>query len=132
MLAYDAAHAVARALLEHGQAAALECTYARFEQRLSMVKALADLPETAIWLVEFYVTPEEAVARFKQRDQETDLDEQLLRERVAAFPYSAQALRLVSSEAGPADLATEIEAWLKSEPAPVQTDVWVQEGRGWD
>lgn len=38
MLAYDAAHAVARVLLERGQTVVLECTYSRLEQRLSLAR----------------------------------------------------------------------------------------------
>jgi predicted kinase len=37
MLAYDGAHALARVLLERGHTPVLECTYARREQRASLI-----------------------------------------------------------------------------------------------
>jgi predicted kinase len=132
MLAYDAAHAVARVLLERGQTVVLECTYSRLEQRLSLARALSDIPGAPVWIVELFVSPQEAVARFRRRDQATDLNEQLLSERVDAFPYFHQALRLASSKAEPQDLSTEIETWLEDQPASIQTDAWVQAGREWD
>jgi len=132
MLAYDAAHVVARLLLDRGQTPVLECTYSRFEQRASLLKAMADIPEAPLWIVEFFVPPEDAVERFRRRHQATDLDEQLVRERAETFPYSDQALRLVSSAAAPADLAQQVETWLGDRPASIHRDLWAQAGKGWD
>ena len=41
MLAHDVAHALARLLLERGRIRMLECTYARIEQRASLVDVVA-------------------------------------------------------------------------------------------
>ena len=67
MLAYDSAHLLARMFLERGTTAVLECTYARIEQRLSLVDALAGVPAAPLWVVECFVSPEEAVRRFRRR-----------------------------------------------------------------
>lgn len=131
MLAYDAAHVLARTLVERGRTAILECTYARHEQRASLLKAMADLPAAPLWVVEFYVSPDDAIERFRRRDQATDLDEDLVRERAQNFPYSDQALRLVSSTATPDDLANQITTWLRHQPEPVDRDLWASTGRGW-
>jgi predicted kinase len=132
MLAYDAAHVLARTLVERGRTVVLECTYARLEQRASLLKALADLPVTPLWVVEFVVSPDDAVDRFRRRRQATDLDEELVRERVANFPYSEHALRLVSAAASPEDLADHIVTWLRSRPESVDRERWVEAGRGWE
>jgi predicted kinase len=44
MLAYDAAHALARLLLDRGRTPVLECTYSRREQRASLLRELAERP----------------------------------------------------------------------------------------
>jgi predicted kinase len=132
MLAYDAAHLLARMLLKSGRTVVLECTYARLEQRVSLVDALSDVPEAPLWVVEFFISPDDAVTRFGQRDEATDLDERLVRERAEAFPYSDQAISLLSSASEPLDLAREITEWLRRQPQPVQRDVWANAGRGWD
>jgi predicted kinase len=131
MLAYDAAHLLARLCLQRDAAVALECTYARQEQRSSLLKALADLP-APLRVVEFFVTPDEAVRRFRQRRQATDLDESQVRERTASFPYFDQALRLASSAASPAEHARRVTEWLAAKPRPVDQDSWAQAGRAWD
>lgn len=131
MLAYDAAHTVAGLVVKRGRTVVLECTYARQEQRLSLVQALAAVPEVPLRIVEFYVSPDEAVLRFRQRTQGTDLDEGAVRERAEGFPYSPQTLRLNSSTASPDRLATELTQWLRKRPAQVQPDVWAAAGRGW-
>ena len=128
-LAYDAAHAVARLALDRGRCVLLECTYARRDQRASLVAALADLPRVPLWVVEVQVSPEEAVHRFRQREQETDLDDELVRERAAVFPYSDQALRLTSSAATPADHARALAAWLADRPGAVRAGRWAAAGR---
>jgi predicted kinase len=132
MLAYDATHAIARLLLGRGITAVLECTYARVEQRASLVSALADLPAAPVWVVECFVSPDEAVRRFRQRRQATDLDEHLVRERAEAFPYSPNALRLESSAAAPEALARHVAEWLRRAPPSVDRDSWAAAGRGWD
>lgn len=131
MLAYDAAHALARMLLERAHTPVLECTYARLEQRVSLMTAIADLPQAPLWVVELSITPDDAVQRFRHRDEGTDLDEESLRERVEAFPYSDQALQLTSS-APPAVLAHRIAAWLRGQPTSTARDVWAEAGRTWD
>jgi predicted kinase len=131
-LAYDAAHALARVLLKRGVTTVLECTYARREQRLSLLAALADLPAAPLWVVELVITPDDAVRRFKQRQQATDLDEDSVRERAEAFPYFGQALRLRSSTASPDTLAREVSGWLRQQPPSVQRDLWAEAGRSWD
>ena len=131
MLAYDAAHLLAHLLVQHGRTVVLECTYARAEQRRSLVSALAELPEAPLWVVELFVSPDDAVMRFRQRDQATDLDEESLRERAAEFPYSDRPLRLTSSSAPPDQLARQISGWLRQPPPPVDRDEWAAAGRGW-
>jgi predicted kinase len=132
MLAYDAAHVVARLLLEHGRTPVLECTYSRRQQRASLLRAIADVPEAPLWVVEFFVSPDDAVDCFRRREQPTDLDERLVRERAETFPYSTQAHRLVSTAATPDDLAREVASWLRQGPGPVQREVWAAAGKGWD
>jgi predicted kinase len=132
MLAYDAAHALARLLLERGHTPMLECTYARREQRASLVKAMADAPGAPLWVVELFVSPDDAVRRFRSRDQPTDLDQELVRERAEAFPYSDQALRIESTAAPPEEQAHQIATWLEQRPASVDRDRWAAAGRGWD
>ena len=132
MLAYDAAHRLGRMLLERGHTTVLECTYARREQRVSLLEALADMPAAPLWVVEFFISPDDAVQRFGRRQQATDLDEHMVRERAEAFPYFGQALRLMSSAAAPDVLAREISDWLQHRPQPVRRDLWAEAGRGWD
>jgi len=129
MLAYDAAHLLASLLVERGHLVVLECTYARREQRVSLVEALAQVPETPLWVVECFVSPEDAVRRFRTREHATDLDEALVRERAEGFRYVDPALRLRSSDATPEALAERVMAWLRRSPPPVQRDVWAQAGR---
>ena len=128
MLAYDAAHAVARTVFERGMTPILECTYARHEQRASLLKAV---PAAQLWVVEFFVSPDDAVRRFRRRREGTDLDEELVREHAETFPYSDQALRLVSSTTTPAESADRITAWMRSQPGPVHADRWVEAGKDW-
>jgi predicted kinase len=132
MLAYDAAHAVARVVVGRGHTVVLECTYARTEQRASLLEALADTPETPLWAVELFVSPDEAVQRFRQRHDATDLDERLVRDRAARFPYSDQPLRLPSSAAGPDELARQVSEWWRRRPAGLRREDWAASGRGWD
>jgi predicted kinase len=130
-LAYDAVHAVARVVLESGYTPVLECTYARAEQRSSLVTAIADQPWARLWVVEISVSADEAVRRFRMRDEPTDLDEAALRERVAAFPYSAAAFHLLSEQA-PGLLAERIAAWLDDPNAtPIDRQSWAEAGRAW-
>jgi predicted kinase len=132
LLAYDAAHSLARLLVERGRTVILECTYARREQRASLVEALAGLPEVPLWVVEFVISPDDAVARFRERDQATDLDEGMVRERAEGFPYSDQGLLLKSSASTPEVLAQEVTEWLRHQPQPVQRVAWAEAGRAWD
>jgi predicted kinase len=131
MLAYDAAHVLAVLFLQRGQSVVLECTYARVEQRASLQRALADVPAAPLHVVEFFISSEEAVRRFRRREQPTDLDDELVRERVEAFPYWQHSLQLRSSAAAPHDLAAQIRTWLRHEPPSVRPELWAQAGRGW-
>ncbi len=132
MLGYDAAHVLARLLLDRGQMPVLECTYSRRQQRSSLVQAFADVPDVQVHVVEVVVAPDDAVLRFQRRHQATDLDEQLVHDRALSFPYSDQALRLVSAGVSPEDLAQQITTWLMLRPEPVGRALWVQAGKGWD
>lgn len=122
--AYGAAHVVVRGLLAQGRSPVLECTYARRDQRASLVDALPDEP---LHVVELHVTAEGALARFRERDQGSDLDEESLRERVDAFPYGVDALALTAGT--PEEMAWQVLAWLAEEPAPLDPDAWVRRGR---
>lgn len=86
MLGYDAAHLLARMLLDRGQMPVLECTYSRRQQRASLLQVIADTPETPLWVVEVAVSPDDAVLRFQRRPQATDLHERLVHERARTFP----------------------------------------------
>lgn len=103
MLGYDAAHVLARLLLDRGQMPVLECTYSRRQQRASLMQAFADVPDAPVHVVEVAVAPDDAVLRFRRRHQATDLDEQLVHDRARNFPYSDQALLLVSAGVSPDD-----------------------------
>ncbi|GAB4060729.1 P-loop nucleotide/nucleoside kinase family protein [Catellatospora paridis] len=131
MHAYDAAHLLARMFVDRGQTLVLECTYARRDQRASLLEALAG-SAAPLWVVEFFVTPDEAVSRFRQRLQATDLDEALVRERAEAFPYFDGALRVGSSSGTPEEHAQSIITWLRQGPRPVDQDAWARAGRGWN
>ncbi|MET7866495.1 AAA family ATPase [Micromonospora taraxaci] len=129
--AYHGTHLLARMLVDDGETVVLECTYARREQRASLLKALAG-SSASLWVVEFFVTPEEAVSRFRERRQATDLDEALVRERADAFPYFDEALRLESSAGTPEEHAQRITTWLQQGPRPVDQEAWTRAGRGWN
>ena len=131
MLAYDAAHVLARMLLGRGRTPILECTYSRRQQRTSLVKALADLPGAPLWVVEFSLPPEDAVDRFRSSPthQATDLNEQLVRERALTFPYSEQALQLGSASNAPEQLARQIKSWLRKQPASIERHGWAEAGK---
>jgi len=132
MLAYDAAHELARMFVERGKTPVLECTYSRREQRISLVSAMARTPAAPLWIVELEVGPERAVERWHQRDQPRDLTEHLVRERAATFPYSDHALRLNTSTSVPNELALQILSWLGHGPRSVPREVWAAEGNDWD
>ncbi len=131
MLAYGVGHACARTLVERGVTVILECTYSRAEQRASLATAVWDLAAAPLRVVEFRVAPDEAVRRFRERQLETDLDEQLVRERAQTFPYWEQTLQVNSSMAAPDALVHQINTWLSGDPPAVRPDLWVQAGRGW-
>ncbi|MBQ1011091.1 AAA family ATPase [Micromonospora sp. M51] len=128
--AYAGAHLLARMFVDGGETVVLECTYARGDQRASLVEALAG-SAAPLWVVEFFVTPDEAVSRFRGRPQATDLDEALVRERAEAFPYFDDALRMESSSGSPEDHVQSIVTWLRQDPRPVDQDLWARTGRGW-
>jgi len=132
MLGYDAAHLLARMLLDRGQTPVLECTYSRRQQRASLLQAFADTADTPLWVVEVAVSPDEAVLRFQRRPQATDLHERLVHERARTFPYSDQALRLASATAAPDNLAQQITAWLRLQPEPIDRARWAEVGKAWD
>ncbi len=132
MLGYEAAHLLARMLLDRGQMPVLECTYSRRQQRASLLQVIADTPDTPLWVVEVAVSPDEAVLRFQRRPQATDLHERLVHERARTFPYSDQALRLASATAAPDNLAQQITAWLRLQPEPIDRAQWAEAGKAWD
>jgi len=132
MLGYDAAHLLARMLLDQGQTPVLECTYSRRQQRASLLQAFANTPDPPLWVVEVAVCPDEAVLRFQRRHQATDLHERLVHERARTFPYSDQALQLASATVTPDNLAQQITAWLRLQPESVDRARWAEAGRAWD
>ncbi|MFG1651196.1 AAA family ATPase [Micromonospora sp. NPDC049275] len=131
MRAYTGAHLLTRMLVDGGESVVLECTYARRDQRASLLEAMTG-SSAPLWVVEFFVTPDEAVKRFRKRQQATDLDEALVRERAEAFPYFDGALRMESSSGTPAEQAESIIRWLRQGPQPVDQDAWARAGRGWN
>ena len=128
LVAYDGAHALARAVADAGRTPILECTYARREQRASLASAFAGI---SLSVVEFVISADDAAERFRGREQATDLDEASVRERVENFPYSSLAFALPAVGATPDELAGAIEAWLADGPPSVDTAAWVAAGRGW-
>lgn len=131
MLAYDAAHVLACAFVERGHTVILECTYARQEQRASLIEAMTGIPTLPLWIVEFIVSADEAVHRFGDRDEVTDLDEASLRERVDSYPYWDEALSIASFTAESSVLANRIDTWLQEVPGSHDRAAWVDAGRGW-
>ena len=113
MLGYDAAHLLARMLLDRGHMPVLECTYSRRQQRASLLQAFADTPDTPLWVVEVAVSPDDAVLRFQRRPQATDLHERLVHERARTFPYSDQALRLASACCAPVRVRMTAASWMR-------------------
>jgi hypothetical protein len=69
---------------------------------------MSRLPAAPLWVVEFFISPDDAVQRFGQRQQATDLDEQLVRKQAEAFPYFGPAQRVMSSHGAPEALARDI------------------------
>ena len=126
--AYAEAHREAVRIARRGHAVVLECTYARIGQRASLVTALAGA-SLAVRIVELHVSPDEAVRRSRDRDQQTDLDDTGVRERAANFPYSDLALRIDASRGTPADHVGRVLAWLASEPPVVDPVAWRDAGR---
>lgn len=131
MRAYDGAHLLARMFLDMEEVVVLECTYARRDQRASLVNALAG-STAAMWVVEFLVSGDEAVDRFRARRQVTDLDDELVRERVDSFPYSDEALHIVSSSGTTEDHVRTILSSLQQGGDPIDREAWVRAGRGWN
>jgi len=126
LLAYDAAHALARSVFDHGRTPILECTYARREQRAGVVNAFED---ATLYVVELVISAEDALPRFLGRDQQTDLDERSLRAKVESFPYTPDALRL--DPGTPDEHAHRIQAWLEEKPPSIDRDRWVANGLAW-
>jgi predicted kinase len=131
MFAYDAAHHLTRMLLARGTTVVLECTYARRDQRAGLRDALADVSSAQLWVVELFVSPDTAVRRFRARDEATDLDENSVHERAAAFPYLDQAHRLTASTPTPDEMAEALLGWWRAGPPAVDPDAWVDAGRAW-
>jgi chloramphenicol 3-O-phosphotransferase len=131
MLAYKAGSLLARLVFEAERMPVIECTYAWQHQRASLVEAFADARAAPLWIVEVYVSPENALRRFQQSatHKATDLTEWKVRERAETFPYSDDALRLESASGTPHDLAQQIEAWLRGHPESVEREQWIRAGR---
>jgi len=125
MLAYDAAHALARLLLERGRTPVLECTYSRREQRTSLLQEMAD-HASPLWVVEFEVSADDAVSRFHRRHQASDLTEQLVQERAQSFPRYDQALQLSTTVQ---DMARQIVDWLAQPPPAASRSRWAATGK---
>lgn len=69
-----------------------------------------------LWVVEFVVTADEAVRRFRERHEATDLDEAAVRERVDNFSYWDKAYQVTSSAAGQAAVAERVSNWRQQVP----------------
>jgi predicted kinase len=130
LLAYDGAHLLA-AMLAKTRTVVLECTYARTEQRASLRDALASI-NVPVWVIEFHVSPDEAVRRFLSRDQQTDLDEAAVRERVEEFPYSDEIRGVESASATPSEHGRDLEEWLRAAPPVTDLQGWCTAGRSWN
>jgi len=128
MLAYDAAHALARLLLERGRTPVLECTYSRRQQRTSLLWEMAD-HASPLWVVEFEVSADDAVSRFHRRRQASDLTEQLVQERAQSFPRYDQALQLSSTATTVQDTARQIVDWLAQPPPAASRSRWAATGK---
>jgi len=128
MLAYDAAHALARLLLERGRTPVLECTYSRREQPTRLLREMAD-HASPLWVVEFEVSADDAVSRFHRRHQASDLTEQLVQERAQSFPRYDQALQLSSTATTVQDTARQIVDWLAQPPPAASRSRWAATGK---
>lgn len=128
MLAYDAAHRLARLLVERGRIPVLECTYSRREQRVSLLQGLGH-SAAPLHVVELEVSGPEAVARFSRRRQVTDLDDQLVRERAESFPRHDGALRLDTAAETVPGAARRVAQWLAQGPPGVDRTRWAAAGK---
>jgi chloramphenicol 3-O-phosphotransferase len=131
MLAYKASAFLARMVFDTERTPVIECTYAWRHQRTSLVEAFADARSAPLWIVEVYVSPENALRRFQQSagHQATDLTESKVRERAETFPYSDNTLFLDSASGAAHDLAQQVQAWLRGDPESVEREQWVGAGR---
>lgn len=131
MLGYDAAHLLARMLLDQGHMPVLECTYSRRQQRTSLLQACRHPRHTPVGSGSRHLprrrrppvptaTPGHGPPRAARA------------RRARTFPYSDQALRLASATAAPDNLAQQITAWLRLQPEPTDRARWAEAGKTWD
>ena len=128
MLAYDAAHAVARMLVDAGRTPVLECTYARRDQRAGLVAALpASVP---LRVVELRISPTDAVRRSGQRTRPPTSTPTACARRSRLPCTATRRLPAGSTSGTPSELVALIVAWLADAP-PVDRDRWVGAGLDW-
>ena len=119
---------MARTLVADDRPVGLECTYSRRSQRESLCSALDDRPDVPVRLVEFWISADDAITRFRARSQATDLDERLMRVRAETYPYTPGALRLDSARARPEEAAQRVRTWLATRPAGIDRAAWTAAG----
>lgn len=87
LLAYEIAALAIRPILARGRSVILDCTYSRREYRRQVLCNVTD--EDTVIVIEFLVSSETALARFRNRrgHDATDLTTALVRDRVSTYPY---------------------------------------------
>ncbi len=110
-VAYRAMHFAAELLLGAGVTAILDAPYGHPEDRAE----LARIAGAQLKLIECRVSPETALARFRQRGPDAvrkDLTEELVQRLVREYPYAGEGLLLDTGQLPPAQCLERIEAWL--------------------
>jgi len=120
-LAYRAMLLLAEELLSCGQHVMLDATYASSEHRLA-TEILAAKLAAPLFLIEFHISPEAAVSRFKNRSghQAIDLTEIRVRDLANKYPYSELGLTIMA-EQQTADVLPYIDSYLRR-AEPLNTD----------
>jgi predicted kinase len=112
-LAYRAAHMLAEEMLRCGRPVMLDATYGSSEHRKS-VELLMTVLTVPLYLIEFNISPDTAVARFKGRSDHpaVDLTEERVRRIAERYFYSDQGLT-VMTEMTPEDALQRAADYLR-------------------
>lgn len=128
--AYERMHDSAEFALSPGQPIILDATYTRKRQRAALARFLRRCPADA-FIVECYVEPDEAVARFTKRPEghaAIDLTEKNVREKAQSFQFTDIGLRLDTTGAEPAGLVEQVLRYITEQPAVRNLEQWGRTG----